>query len=270
VAELTKPELLHHEHQHVQGLVLDCLRQVVRVCKLDNYTSDHLLSPSSSTNTSPQVSCDNEVYVACGVCLLKSNARWLRSYLSSCAHTFLCCLLFGQRREQDTSSSPQPPKANTPLEKNRAHGKALAVAGKGVNRKERRRAQPEMEHWLSAPGELATIIKCVQYQCYLCSVIDEEVRTDPARFVHTLSRNKDWSQTPLGPLSQWPLALKIALTVCLWSRYSVVRRNSATGSRALCPPIYSTVVCRVVSCYVAIMCEPSGPFLGTRIQGDLQ
>jgi hypothetical protein len=161
VAELTKPELLHHEHQHVQGLVLDCLRQVVRVCKLDNYTSDHLLSPSSSTNTSPQVSCDNEVYVACGVCLLKSNARWLRSYLSSCAHTFLCCLLFGQRREQDTSSSPQPPKANTPLEKNRAHGKALAVTGKGANRKERRRAQPEMEHWLSAPGELATIIKCV-------------------------------------------------------------------------------------------------------------
>jgi hypothetical protein len=73
-----------------------------------------------------------------------------------------CCLLFGQRREQNTtSSSPQLPKAGTPQEKSRAHGKALAVAGKGPSRKERRRAQPEMEHWLSAPGELATIIKCV-------------------------------------------------------------------------------------------------------------
>lgn len=69
-------------------------------------------------------------------------------------------LLFGQRREQNTSSSPQLPKADTP-QKNRAHGRALAVAGKGPSRKERRRAQPEMEHWLSAPGELATIIKCV-------------------------------------------------------------------------------------------------------------
>jgi hypothetical protein len=74
VAGLTTAEMLHYEHRRVQGLVIECLRQVVRVCKLDNYT--HQLMPPTpspasspaSAATSPQPASD-KVHVCTCLCV---------------------------------------------------------------------------------------------------------------------------------------------------------------------------------------------------------
>jgi hypothetical protein len=38
-----------------------------------------------------------------------------------------------------------------------------------------------------------------------------------------LLREKDWASTPLGPIAQWPNTLKIALAICLFTRFPFVR-----------------------------------------------
>lgn len=37
-----------------------------------------------------------------------------------------------------------------------------------------------------------------------------------------LVRNKDWSSTPLGPITSWPRSLQLAASLCLASRYQVI------------------------------------------------
>src|SRR4030095_1308998 len=36
------------------------------------------------------------------------------------------------------------------------------------------------------------------------------------------TRAFDWSQTPVGPVSEWPQSLKTAVSICLGSRYPIV------------------------------------------------
>jgi hypothetical protein len=85
-----------------------------------------------------------------------------------------------QRRDQEQDSKQNTTRegssgsGRSPITRhaNRSHGKELVAAGK-TNRN-RRRAQPAlgMERWLSAPGELATIIKYVT----ACAVVRVRVR----------------------------------------------------------------------------------------------
>lgn len=57
VSVLTTPPLLHHENKRVQALVIECLQQAIRICRLDShsYEVDRDLSPVSS----PQSSSDS-------------------------------------------------------------------------------------------------------------------------------------------------------------------------------------------------------------------
>src|SRR5215218_5228775 len=45
----------------------------------------------------------------------------------------------------------------------------------------------------------------------------------PATFANdgmrALVREKDWSQTPVGPMDQWPQSLRVAVGICLNSRF---------------------------------------------------
>src|SRR5579863_2630552 len=36
------------------------------------------------------------------------------------------------------------------------------------------------------------------------------------------TRNLDWSATPVGPIAHWPRGLKMAVSICLGSRYPIV------------------------------------------------
>lgn len=46
---------------------------------------------------------------------------------------------------------------------------------------------------------------------------------------------KDWASTPFGPLAEWPHTLKIALAVCLFSRFPFVRPPPDTLTRDQVP-----------------------------------
>src|SRR5579885_3523698 len=37
-----------------------------------------------------------------------------------------------------------------------------------------------------------------------------------------LMRSIDWSQTPLGPVAQWPQSLRTAVSICLASRFPIL------------------------------------------------
>lgn len=37
-----------------------------------------------------------------------------------------------------------------------------------------------------------------------------------------LMRNLDWSQTPLGPVEQWPQSLRTSVSICLNSRFAIL------------------------------------------------
>lgn len=124
---LVEPRMLHHRSRRLQGLVLACLREALRVYRLDE---------SQGIHTS------------------------------------------GDQKAPKAAKEPARPSVANP---------------------------PAVEQVLAAPPPLGGEI-LLTASGELCQLI----------------RDKDWSSTPWGPLSEWPQALKIALAVCLFSRFPLV------------------------------------------------
>jgi hypothetical protein len=72
-----------------------------------------------------------------------------------------------------------------------------------------------------------------------------------------LIREKDWASTPLGPIAQWPNTLKIALAICLFTRFPFVRPVALVGKRGR-------------HSHTTHDHQHTGDLLGSRVQNALQ